>query len=156
MIRAVMRVRRLVLPLILVLAASAATFALSACGSESVDVPGASASVKQGATLFSERCSGCHTLDSAGTQGSATKVSDREKVDGPNFNVRKVCYENALYALQNGGYSGAIMPANIVVGQEARDVAAYLDEYSGKEAKQAASPTGPAVKCPPLPAGAGG
>jgi mono/diheme cytochrome c family protein len=156
MIRALMRLRRLVLPVLLVLAASGATFALSACGSESVDVPGASANVKRGATLFSERCSGCHTLESAGAQGSATKVSDREKVDGPNFNVRKVCYANALYALQNGGYSGAIMPANIVVGQEARDVAAYLDEFSGKDAKEAATPTGPSVKCPPAPAGAGG
>ena len=58
-----------------------------------------------GAELFAERCSGCHTFDAAGTQGSANEVSDRERVDGPNFNVRKSCYEDALYAIQNGGYA---------------------------------------------------
>ena len=138
--------------------AIAASGLLTACGSQGISssVSSKSASVQSGAKLFAERCSGCHTFDVAGAQGLATKVSDREKVDGPNFNVRKVCYENALYALQNGGYSGAIMPANIVVGQQARDVAAYLATHSGKDAKQAASPTGPAVKCPPLPAGVGG
>ncbi len=115
--------------------------------------PDASASIQNGAELFSARCSGCHTLDSAGAQGSATKVSDRERVDGPNLNVRKVCYEDALYALRNGGSSGAIMPANIVVGQDAKDVAAYIAEYSGTDAANPASPSGPAVTCPPPPAG---
>ena len=98
-----------------------------------------------------QRCAGCHTFDAAGTQGSATKVSDRERVDGPNFNVRKSCYEDALYAIQNGGYSGAIMPANIVVGQDAKDVARFIAEYSGKQAKKVASPSGPAVVCKPPP-----
>ncbi len=148
MIRAVMK-RRLVLPALLLAVCSLG--GLAACGSESVDVPGASASVQEGAQLFSERCSGCHTFSSAGAQGSATKVSDRERVDGPNFDVRKVCYRNVLYALRNGGYSGAIMPANIVVGQEADAVARYVAEYSGVDAQETASPTGPAVQCPPLP-----
>ncbi len=87
-------------------------------------------------------------MDVAGAQGSATKVSDRERVDGPNLNKRKVCYDNALYALRNGGASGAIMPANIVVGQEAKDVAAFIDEYSGRSASNPASPSGPAVTLP--------
>ena len=55
---------------------------------------------------------------------------------GPNFNVRKACDEDALYAIQNGGYSGAIMPANIVVGQDANDVARFIAEYSGKQAEE--------------------
>jgi mono/diheme cytochrome c family protein len=148
-----MTLRRLLLLALLVVSAAGL---LSACGSESVNVPNATASVQNGAKLFSERCSGCHTMDVAGAQGSATKVSDRERVDGPNLNKRKVCYENALYALRNGGYSGAIMPANIVVGTQARDVAAFIAEYSGRSASNPASPSGPAVKCPALPAGAGG
>jgi mono/diheme cytochrome c family protein len=151
MIRAVMK-RRLLPTLLLVVAAAAL---LSACGSQGVSVPGATASVKNGAKLFSARCSGCHTFAPAGTQGSATKVTDREKTDGPNFNVRRVCYDNALYALRNGGYSGAIMPENIVVGKQAQDVAAFVAAYSGKQASHAASPTGPAVRCPPLPPGVG-
>jgi hypothetical protein len=70
----------------------------------------------------------------AGAQGSATKVSDRERVDGPNFNVRKVCFDSSLYALQNGGYSGAIMPQNIVVGDEAEEVARFVAKYAGSDA----------------------
>lgn len=149
-----MKLRRLLLLALLLVSAAGV---LSACGSESVDVPqSASARIQNGARLFSERCSGCHTMDVAGAQGSATKVSDRERVDGPNFNKRKVCYENALYALRNGGASGAIMPANIVVGSQARDVAAFIAKYSGQAAANPASPSGPAVTCPPLPAALGG
>jgi mono/diheme cytochrome c family protein len=146
-----MPLRRLILLALLLVSAAGV---LSACGSESVDVPSdASASVQNGAKLFAARCSGCHTMDIAGAQGSATKVSDRERVDGPNLNKRKVCYDNALYALRNGGASGAIMPENIVVGQDAKDVAAFIDEYSGRSASNPASPSGPAVTCPPPPAG---
>ena len=137
---------------VIVLAVAAATL-LSACGSQAISssVGKQSAAVQSGAKLFSERCSGCHSFDVAGAQGSATKVSDREKVDGPNLNVRKVCYDSVLYALQNGGYSGAIMPANIVVGKEAKQVAAFVATYSGEKAPAVASPTGPAVRCPSLP-----
>ena len=39
-----------------------------------------------------------------------------------------------LFAIQNGGFSGAIMPANIVVGDDAEAVADFLAEYSGKDA----------------------
>ena len=74
----------------------------------------------KGAELFAQRCSGCHTLDVVGTQGSATKVRDRERVDGPNFNTRQEEVDYVLYAIRNGGCSGAIMPENIVVGEDAQ------------------------------------
>ena len=38
-----------------------------------------------------------------------------------------------LFAIRNGGFSGAIMPANIVVGEEADAVAEFLEKYSGDE-----------------------
>lgn len=141
--------RRLAMTAVIAVASAAG---LTACGSEEVDVPGASASVQNGAQLFSERCSGCHTMDVAGAQGSAVKVSDKERVDGPNFNVQRTCFEDTLYAIQNGGFSGAIMPANIVVGQDAEDVARFIAEYSGRDETASASPTGPAKGCDPPPA----
>src|SRR6476619_1371516 len=113
---------------------------VSACGSEQVSVPKSDGDVHAGAVLFAQRCSGCHTLDVAGTQGSATKVRDREHTDGPNFNTRKESVDTVLYAIRNGGFSGAIMPENIVVGQDARDVAAFLAKYAGAQAK---APKGP-------------
>ena len=36
-----------------------------------------------------------------------------------------------LFAIRNGGFSGAIMPANIVVGQNAQDVAEFVAKYAG-------------------------
>ncbi len=106
---------------------------VGACGSRSVDVSKTD-DVHAGAVLFAQRCGGCHTLDVAGTQGSATKVRDRERVDGPNFNVRPETVDQVLYAIRNGGFSGAIMPENIVVGREAEQVAKFLAEYSGRQA----------------------
>jgi hypothetical protein len=41
-----------------------------------------------------------------------------------------------LYAIHNGGFSGAIMPENIVLGTEAREVAAFLAKYSGLKAEK--------------------
>jgi mono/diheme cytochrome c family protein len=84
------------------------------------------------AVIFAERCGSCHTLDAAGTQGSTTDVSDREREDGPNFNDRRETVEDVLYAIANGGFSGAIMPENIVTGREARQIADFLAEYAGK------------------------
>jgi mono/diheme cytochrome c family protein len=106
---------------------------VTACGSEGIEkqVQDDQPDVARGADLFAERCSGCHTMDVVGAQGGATLVTDRERVDGPNFNVRKENKDSVLYAIRNGGFSGAIMPENIVVGKDADDVAAFLAKYSG-------------------------
>jgi mono/diheme cytochrome c family protein len=114
--------------------ATAAT-ALVACGSQSVSVPQSDpAPVKHGAELFAARCGGCHTFSKAGTQGGAFKIKDRERVDGPSFDARKETVQQALYAIRNGGFSGAIMPENIVTGGDARAVAEFLAKYSGRKA----------------------
>jgi cytochrome c551 len=106
-----------------------------ACGTQGIshEIASQPENVQHGAQLFSERCSGCHSLDVVGAQGTTKNVRERERVDGPNFNVRKEQADNVLYAIRNGGYSGAIMPENIVVGKDADDVAAFLAKYSGQE-----------------------
>ena len=89
---------------------------------------------RKGAELFYERCSGCHSLDAANAYGSKATgaLQGGERTNGPNFNVRKVDREDALFAIRNGGFSGAIMPANVVTGRQAEEVADFLDKYSGK------------------------
>jgi mono/diheme cytochrome c family protein len=111
------------------------TLGLAACGEE-VEVPREQAALRDGAQLFRERCSGCHTLDAAGSRGSkpTDQVSGGERTNGPNFNTRKVSRDDTLFAIRNGGFSGAIMPANIVVGREAQKVADFLARYSGQQA----------------------
>ena len=115
----------------------AAASALAACGTEGIDVAQDDPNY-DGAVLFAERCSGCHTLTVAGTQGSGNNTLRNQ---GPNFDQRQVNYEDALFAIRNGGFSGAIMPQNIVVGDDADAVARFLGEYSGTEATPSLSPT---------------
>jgi mono/diheme cytochrome c family protein len=117
--------------LLLAALAGAAAFA-SACGSEGVQVK------DRGAELFAERCSGCHTLSAAGTQGSV-----RERISGPNLDQRKETKDTVLYAIRNGGFSGAIMPQNVVVGGDADAVAAFVAKYAGTKAKSPPAPTNP-------------
>jgi mono/diheme cytochrome c family protein len=118
----------------------AAGLAAAACGSEGDSVSGQNTQVQRGSVLFAQRCAGCHTLNVAGTQGGATQVGDRERTDGPNFNVRHETVQSVLYAIRNGGFSGAIMPENIVVGKDAQDVAAFLSKYAGTLAGQRSAP----------------
>ncbi len=89
-----------------------------------------------GAELFSARCSGCHTLQAAGTHGSASNIKTRQRTNGPNFTVRKENMTRVLYAIRNGGFSGAIMPQNIVVGPDADAVASFVAKYSGLGKRQ--------------------
>lgn len=126
----VMGRRRLAIAAVLVVVAAGAV----ACGSQGIssEIASQPQNVQHGAQLFSERCSGCHTLGVVGAQGTTDNVRERERVDGPNFDTRRETPENVLYALRNGGFSGAFMPENIVVGKDADDVAAFLSKYAGK------------------------
>jgi mono/diheme cytochrome c family protein len=129
MMPAVMGRRRLAIAAGLTVVAAGAV----ACGSQGIshDIASQPENVQHGAQLFSDRCSGCHTLSVVGTQGTTNNVRERERTDGPNFNTRRESTDNVLYAIRNGGFSGAIMPENIVVGKDADDVAAFLAKYAG-------------------------
>jgi mono/diheme cytochrome c family protein len=115
--------------LVVVTAVAGVVALASACGSEGVQVK------DRGAHLFAERCAGCHTLAAAGTHGSRG-----ERISGPNLNYRKETPTTVLYAIRNGGFSGAIMPQNIVVGKDADAVAAFVAKYAGTKAKSPPAP----------------
>jgi mono/diheme cytochrome c family protein len=109
---------------------------LGACGTEGIQLteedPG-----YEGAVVFAEKCSGCHTLKAAGAQGSANREL---RTQGPNLDQRAESVEDVLYALRNGGFSGAIMPQNIVVGDEADAVAEFVAEYAGGDVDRPPQP----------------
>jgi mono/diheme cytochrome c family protein len=124
-----------------------AAAAAAGCG-EKIQVPASEKRLHEGAVLFNERCSGCHTLDAAAAMGSTPPgaVNKRERTDGPNFNIRHEKKDDVLFAIRNGGFSGAIMPANVVVGDDAQKVAEFLAKYSGKKGGQVSAPqAGPGV-----------
>jgi mono/diheme cytochrome c family protein len=132
----------------LLLLAVAVAVAAAACGEQGISLSSSNPNY-EGAVLFTQRCSGCHTLGVAGTQGSATNVRTREYKDGPNFDQRKETVNCILYAIRNGGFSGGPMPQDIVTGQDAQKVADFIAQYSGTQAKRPANPNGnAAVTCP--------
>ena len=123
-------------PVLLTTAAIAAALALAACGSEGISVP-ADDPAHAGAVLFAQRCSGCHTLTAAGTQGSANRALRNQ---GPNLDQRIETPDDVLLAIRNGGFSGAIMPQNIVVGDDAQAVADFVGEFAGTKVDRPPSP----------------
>ncbi len=125
-------------PALAIALAALAALVLAACGfgeegiSVSKDDPD-----YNGAVLFSTHCSGCHTMTAAGTQGTGNRS---ERTQGPNLDQRTETYDDALFAIQNGGFSGAIMPQNIVVGEEAEALARFVAKYAGSEAEESPRP----------------
>lgn len=131
--------------MILIAAVVAAALGISACGygEEGLAVKSSEPDYN-GAVLFAQHCSGCHTLSAAGTQGSGNRG---QRTQGPNLNQREESKNDVLFAIQNGGFSGAIMPQNIVVGKDAEEVAEFVAKFAGQDAKETPRPgveTGPA------------
>jgi mono/diheme cytochrome c family protein len=127
-------------PVLLTAAALAAVLGLAACGfgEEGISVSKEDRNYN-GAVLFATHCSGCHTLSAAGTQGTGNRSI---RTQGPNLNERTESYDDALFAIQNGGFSGAIMPQNIIVGEEAEEVARFVARYAGEDAEEPPRPGG--------------
>lgn len=123
-------------PLLALTTALLVALALGACGSEGIQLADDDPNY-DGAVLFSERCSGCHSLKAAGAQGSANRAV---RTQGPNLNERDESPEDVIYAIRNGGFSGAIMPQNILVGDEAEAVAEFVAEYSGSDVDRPPQP----------------
>ena len=119
----------------------AAAVAAAGCGGN-VSVPKSERSEHAGAVLFNQRCSGCHSLDAANAYGSRPTgnryLKYSERTNGPNFNQRKEKRDDVLFAIRNGGFSGAIMPANVVVGRDAQLIADFVARYSGGSRSEAA------------------
>ncbi len=126
--------RRLLVPIAIVSSA----IVLAACGTQDVSVT--SADAEEGAQIFAANCAGCHTLTPAGTQGSGNRAL---RAQGPNLDQRVVPYEDAIFAIHNGGASGAVMPQNIVSGTDAEKVADFIDQYSGTQVVDTPVPSAP-------------
>jgi mono/diheme cytochrome c family protein len=120
----------------LLLIAVAAVAAATGCGTQGIQVS-SDDPTHEGAEIFAQRCSGCHTLTPAGTEGSANRS---ERVQGPNLDQRHETMADVIYAIRNGGFSGAIMPQNIVVGADAEKVAAFVSKYAGQDVTEQPAP----------------
>jgi len=81
------------------------------------------ADVKRGRVLFNEKCATCHTLGDANAVGRV----------GPNLDVLAPTEGLTLSAIREGRARGTgQMPALLLDGQDAKDVAAYITQVAGR------------------------
>jgi uncharacterized cupredoxin-like copper-binding protein len=106
------------------LATTAAVVALSACSTEPDG--GASANLVKGKQLFVSKCGACHVLGRAQTKGTTGPNLDQAfqqalKDGMKRSGIRGAIHGQILYPNRNG-----VMPAKLVKGDDADDVAAYV------------------------------
>jgi plastocyanin len=114
-------------------AALALVAAASGCGPSSA----ANADLVNGKKLFigAGTCGSCHALERAGTKGNqgpnldAAFANSRENGFG-NSEIEGVVRDQIAHPRR-----GSIMPAHLVKGDDARDVAAYVGAVAGKPGK---------------------
>ncbi|MGH2907458.1 MAG: c-type cytochrome [Solirubrobacterales bacterium] len=111
----------------------AISIAASGCGNDS------STDVANGKTLFVAKCGGCHQLARAGTAGTQGPNLDdafrRARKDGMGDTIAGVVYSQILYPSQHLYPQSMNMPAKLVEGMDAHDVAAYVAYAAGLPGK---------------------
>ena len=86
-----------------------------------------------GKKLFTEQCAGCHTLAAAGTKGTIGPNLD-DAFAGPKAQgFKQSTIENVV--LDQIREASKPMPANLVTGQDAIDVAGYVAAVAATNAK---------------------
>ncbi len=117
----------------------AAALLAAGCGTGGVASGGQRPDTQAGQQLFTQNCGSCHTLAAAGTSGTiGPNLDDAFAVDlkegYPQSSVENVVLDQirlgsgevATYTTSKKLTTQPSMPANIVTGQDARDVAAYV------------------------------
>lgn len=85
--------------------------------------------VQNGGKLFQSKCGGCHTLSAAGTQGTIGP-----DLDGAFYGDRAQGFKQDTIVnvvLDQIRLASPPMPSNLVKGQDAEDVAAYVASVAG-------------------------
>jgi cytochrome c2 len=144
--------RSLAAPLILL---GVAALLSSGCGSvgQTGLTKGSGADVGHGKQLFISKCGSCHKLADAGTTGTigpdldGAFAADRAQHFKESA-IRQVVYDQIYHAAPGG-----VMPAKIVTGVDASDVAAYVASVAGTGSGSQGAP--PTLSAAP-PSGGGG
>jgi len=79
-------------------------------------------SEERGKALFTHTCASCHSLAAVNARG----------VTGPSLDqIGEISPERVVNAIKNGGTGQGLMPAGLLEGQEAQDVAEYVSKVAG-------------------------
>lgn len=111
----------------------AMSVAIAGCGNDTKP------DTANGKTLFIEKCGGCHTLARANTAGTLGPDLDdafrRARIDGMGDTVQGVVEAQIAHPTQNLYPESLVMPADLVTGPDAVDVAAYVAYAAGNPGK---------------------
>lgn len=111
----------------------ALSVAIAGCGNDS------KTDTANGKTLFIEKCGGCHTLARANTAGTLGPDLDdafrRARIDGMGNTIQGVVEQQIAHPTQNLYPESLVMPADLVTGADATDVAAYVAYAAGNPGK---------------------
>jgi cbb3-type cytochrome c oxidase subunit III len=131
--------------------AGVAVAALLAAGCGTGGVAGKGADLQAGQQLFQQNCSSCHTLAAANAHGTIGPSLDAAFAADRTQSFKESSIENVVLdqiRLGSGPVNNATdptkpeqtMPADIVKGQDALDVAAYVASVAGQNGAEAQSP----------------
>jgi uncharacterized cupredoxin-like copper-binding protein len=116
----------------------AVALALAAAGCGSPPSP-AGSDLVNGKKLFVGKgtCGSCHALQRAGTRGTQGPNLDAAFVNSRDNGFGDSAIAGVVLDQIHHPRRGSIMPAGLVKGQDARDVAAYVGSVAGKPGKDA-------------------
>jgi cbb3-type cytochrome c oxidase subunit III len=125
---------------------------LSACGTGG-SVSSASADQQNGRQVFQDKCAGCHTMAAAGSTGTIGPNLDASFAEARSEGFKESTILDIVHdqikfpgqyplAQNNPDFLKANMPANLVTGQDAIDVSAYVAANVGKQGFEAQVITG--------------
>jgi mono/diheme cytochrome c family protein len=117
--------RNTVRPLLAALCAVALALPLAACGRDEPDL-------SNGKAQFVEKCGSCHTLARAGTGGTQGPSLDAAFQTALADGIDRDTVEGIVHKQILHPRSDSIMPAGLVQGDDARDVAAYVGYAADK------------------------
>lgn len=92
----------------------------------------ATGELKEGKSLFGSTCSTCHTLKATNASGVTGPNLDEIGLDAGTPEKRKASEERVVNAIKVGGTGKRQMPANLLQGEQAEAVAAYLTDVAGR------------------------
>ena len=128
-----------------------AALALAGCGTGGLTSEGAD--IPDGKLLFTQNCGSCHTLREAGTMGSTRNPIAAPNLDDAFAGARMEGFEES--AIQEVvrhqiEYAAEPMPRNLVEGEEADAVAAYVAAVAANPEAKVALPPGAGGNDPKL------
>ena len=75
-----------------------------------------------GKDLFMQTCASCHSLAAVNARG----------ITGPSLDaIGEIAPQRVVTAIENGGTGQGLMPAGLLEGQDAQDVAEYVAKVAG-------------------------